>query len=195
MRILLPRAGSMPALRRYLNLSQADLARLLGIRRVRVTEAEAGTRFLTVEARDALRALLAALPLATRQELAVAPAYAPPPLPPLVPDPPAPLPRPLVRRRHLATQELDRVLAALAPLEARRLASAARLALLADPACPPTLAEDELFAAQARLWAGSAAEAERRLLLARAAGLRAELAALADPAVDAEADTRRGRRR
>ncbi|MBF9220932.1 hypothetical protein [Hymenobacter ruricola] len=182
MRTTLPRAGSMPALRRYLSLSQADLARLLGINRVRVAEAEAGTRFLTAEAREALSALLAALPLATRQALAVAPGDAPPPLPPTVPAPPAPLPRPLARRRHLATQELDRVLATLAPLEARRLASAARLALLAAPACPPALAQDELFAAQARLWAGPAAEAERRLLLARAAGLRAELAALAGEA-------------
>ncbi|TGE18915.1 hypothetical protein [Hymenobacter elongatus] len=185
MRIIRPRAGSVPALRRYLSLSQTDLARLLGVNRVRVAEAEAGTRFLTVEARDALSALLAALPPATRQVLAVAPGHAPPPPPPLVPAPPAPLPRPLARRRHLATQELDRVLAALAPLEARRLASAARLALLAAPACPPALAHDGLFAAQARLWAGPAAEAARRLLLARAAGLRAELAALAAPAAEA----------
>ena len=174
-----PAAGTLPALRRYLNLSQADLARLLGARRVRVAEAEAGTRFLTGEARDALSALLAVLPLATRQTLAVAPGYDPPPLPPSVPAPPAPLPRPLARRRHLATQELDRVLAVLAPIEARRQASTARLALLADPACPPALAQDGLFAAQARLWAGSTAEAARRLLLARAVGLRAELAALA----------------
>ncbi|WP_035566869.1 helix-turn-helix domain-containing protein, partial [Hymenobacter sp. IS2118] len=82
MRVILPRAGTLPALRRYLNLSQADLAHLLGINRVRVTEAEAGTRFLTAEARDALSALLAALPLATRQALAGDPGHAAPPLPP-----------------------------------------------------------------------------------------------------------------
>ncbi|WP_046243417.1 hypothetical protein [Hymenobacter terrenus] len=186
MRIIQPRAGTIPTLRRYLALSQTDLGRLLGVNRVRVAEAEAGTRFLTVEAREALSALLAALPLATRQALAVAPGHAPPPPPPQVPAPPAPLPRPLARRRHLATQELDRVLAALAPLDAHRLASAARLALLAAPTSPPVLAQDELFAAQARLWAGPAAEAARRLLLARAAGLRAELAALAAPAEEAD---------
>ncbi|MFD2785526.1 hypothetical protein [Hymenobacter rubripertinctus] len=180
-----PRAGLLPALRRYLDLSQTDLARLLGMYRVRVAEVEAGTRFLTVEARDALNSLLAALPLATRQALAVAPAEALPPSPPLVLAPPEPLPRPLVRRRHLATQELGRVLATLAPLEARRLAGTARLALLADPACPPALAQDALFAAQARLWVGPTAEATRRLLLARAAGLRAELAALAAPPAEA----------
>ena len=174
----LPASGSLPALRRYLALTQTQAAALLGTSRMAVAKAEAGTRFLTVEARDALHALLAGLPLATRQALATAPGHAAPPRPPLVPAPPAPLPRPLARRHHLATQELGRVLAALAPLEARRLASAARLALLADPACPPALAHDELFAAQARLWAGPAAEADRRLLLARAAGLRAELEAL-----------------
>lgn len=177
-----PAAGTLPALRRYLSLTQIQLATLLSTTRWAVAQAEAGIRFLTAEARDALSALLAALPLATRQALAVAPGHEPPPLPPSVPAPPAPLPRLLARRRHLATQELDRVLAALAPLEARRLASAARLALLADPACPPDLAQDELFIAQARLWAGLEAEAARRLLLARAAGLRAELAALAAPA-------------
>jgi len=180
-----PVAGTLPALRRYLDLTQEHLATLLGTTRWAVAQAEAGTRFLTGEARDALSTLLAALPLATRQELAVAPGHVPPPLPPQVPVPPAPLPRPLARRRHLATQELDRVLVALAPIEARRLASAARLALLADPACPPALAQDELFVAQARLWAGPAAEASRRLLLARAAGLRAELAALDAPADEA----------
>jgi transcriptional regulator with XRE-family HTH domain len=180
-----PADGTLPTLRRYLNLTQAQLATLLGTTRGMVAQAEGGTRFLTGEARDALSALLAALPLATWQALAVAPGYAPPPLPPSIPAPPAPLPRPLARRRHLATMELDRVLDALAPLEARRLASAARWALLAAPACPPALAQDELFAAQARLWAGSAAEAERRLLLARAAGLRAELEALTEPADEA----------
>jgi transcriptional regulator with XRE-family HTH domain len=180
-----PAAGTLPTLRRYLNLTQTHLATLLGTTRGAVAQAEAGTRFLTVEARDALSALLAALPLATRQALAEAPGHAPPPLPPEVPAPPAPLPRPLARRRHLATQELDRVLVALAPLEARRLASAARRTLLAAPACPPALAQDALFAAQARLWAGSAPEAARRLLLARAAGLRAELEALAAPADEA----------
>ena len=110
--IIQTRTGSVPALRHYLGLSQKDLARLLGIQRVRVAEVEAGSRFLTLEAREALNALLAALPLATRQALAVAPAEAPPPLPPLPPlgpGPPDPLPRPLARRRHLATQELGRV--------------------------------------------------------------------------------------
>ncbi|GAA3924698.1 hypothetical protein GCM10022406_08510 [Hymenobacter algoricola] len=179
----LPAAGTLPALRRYLALTQTQLATLLGTTRGALAQAEAGTRFLTVEARDALSALLAALPLATRQALAGDAGEAPPPQ---VPAPPAPLPRPLARRRHLATRELERVLAALAPLEARRLASAARLALLAAPACPPALARDGPFAAQARLWAGPAAEAARRLLLARAAGLRAELAALAAPAGEAE---------
>ncbi|WP_046243407.1 hypothetical protein [Hymenobacter terrenus] len=179
----LPTAGTLPALRRYLMLTQAHLATLLGTTRGMVAQAEAGTRFLPAEAREALSALLAALPPATRQALAVAPGYAPPPQ---VPAPPVPLPRPLARRHHLATQELDRVLAALAPLEARRLASAARLALLAAPACPAVLAQDGLFAAQARLWAGPAAEATRHLLLARATGLRAELAALAAPAEEAD---------
>jgi transcriptional regulator with XRE-family HTH domain len=172
-------------LRRYLALTQTQMAALLGTSRMAIAKAEAGTRFLTAEAREALSTLLAALPLTIRQALAGAPGEAPPPLPPVVPAPPAPLPRPLARRRHLATQELDRVLAALAPLEARRLASAARLALLADPACPLALAQDELFAVQARQWAGPTAETERRLLLARAAGLRAELAALAAPTDDA----------
>ena len=132
-----PTAGTMPTLRRYLSLTQTHLATLLGTTRWAVAQAEAGTRYLTGEARDALSALLKALPLATRQALAVVPGYDPPPLPPSVPDPPAPLSRPLVYRRHQATLELDRVLEALAPIEARRLASAARLALLAYPACPP----------------------------------------------------------
>ncbi|MBO2008852.1 hypothetical protein [Hymenobacter negativus] len=183
--IRVPTSGSLPALRRYLALTQTQMATLLGTSRIAVAQAETGTRFLTGEPSDAFSALLATLPLATRQALAVAPGDALPPLPPLVPAPPAPLPRPLARRRHLATQELDRVLAALAPIEARRLASAARLALLADPACPSALTQDELFAAQARLWAGPTAEASRRLLLARAAGLRAELAALDAPTDEA----------
>lgn len=176
----LPASGTLPALRRYLALTQTQLAALLGTSRMVVAKAETGTRFLPIEAHEALHALLAALPLATRQALAVAPGHdPPPPAPPGGPAPPAPAPRPLARRRHLATQELDRVLTTLAPLEARRAASAARLALLAAPACPPALADDGLFAAQARLWAGPAAEAARHLLLARAAGLRAELDILA----------------
>lgn len=123
----LPASGTLPALCRYLGLTQTRMADLLGTSRMAVAKAEAGTRFLTSEAREALRALLAALPLATRQALAVAPGYDPPPPPP--PDAPAPSPpaaRPLVRRRHLATQELDRVLAELATLDARRAAGLAR---------------------------------------------------------------------
>ena len=46
---------------------------------MRVAQAEAGTRFLTVEARDALSALLAALPLPSRQTLAEVLGHAPPP--------------------------------------------------------------------------------------------------------------------
>ena len=175
-----PASGTLPALRRYLGLTQARMAALLGTSRMAVAKAEAGTRFLTFEAREALHALLAPLHLATRQALAVAPGYDPPPPPP--PDAPAaqpPAARPLARRHHLATQELDRVLTELATHDARRAAGIARLALAAHPASPSALSADVEFGAEARLWTGSAAEAARRLLLARAAGLRAELAALA----------------
>jgi DNA-binding XRE family transcriptional regulator len=47
----------MPMLHRYLGLTQTHLATLLGTTRWAVAQAEAGTRFLTMEAREAQSAM------------------------------------------------------------------------------------------------------------------------------------------
>jgi len=174
----LPRPGPLPALRRYLALTQAQAAVLLGITRSRLAQAEAGTRLLPNAAQATLDALLAALPAAIRRELATAPGYAAPPPAPAGPPPPAPHAPALAARRHEATQALRRAEAALAATEAQAAAGRARLALLGAPAAPPVLAADPLFALEAGHWTGPLAQADLRLLHATRAGLRAELAVL-----------------
>ena len=172
--------GTLPTLRRYLSLSQPQLARLLGITRTQLAHAETGARPLAAEPRALLRALLAALPPATRAALTTPAAGAAlPPPPPPAPALPPPEAAPLARRRHLATRELDRAQALLAPLLAQATAGQARLALLAAPAAPAALAADAEFEAEARRWTGPAAVARLRLAQARCAALEAELALLA----------------
>ncbi|PJJ60753.1 hypothetical protein [Hymenobacter chitinivorans] len=174
----LPRPGPLPALRRYLALTQASAAALLGTTRSRLAQAEAGTRPLPAAAEAALTALLAALPAPTRRALTIDPGHAaPPPAPAGAPLPAPHLPA-LAARRHEATQALRRAEAALAAIEARVAAGQARLALLASPEAPATLAADPRFALEADHWTGPLTQADRRLLQASCAGLRAELAVL-----------------
>jgi transcriptional regulator with XRE-family HTH domain len=176
----LPQAGPLPALRRYLALTQARLAQLLGASRERLALAEAGTRLLPEAAHAALTALLAALPPELRHTLNNAPGYASPPPAPaaLVPVPPGPAPGPLAARRHLAGQELRRAEAALAAQQTLAAAGAARLALLAAPSAPNLGTHRSLFELEAQAWTDEFAQAGLRLAHARCEGLRRELAVL-----------------
>ncbi|TGE16459.1 hypothetical protein [Hymenobacter elongatus] len=175
----LPRPGPLPALRRYLALTQASAAALLGTTRSRLAQAEAGTRPLPAAADAALTALLAALPAPTRRALTADPGHAAPPPAPAGLPLPAPHPPALASRRHEVSQALRRAEAALAAVEAQAAAGQARLALLATPAAPAALVADPRFALEAGHWTGPLAQADRRLLQAACAGLRAELAVLA----------------
>ena len=179
----LPQPGPLPALRRYLGLTQARLAPLLGTTRERLAQAETGSRPLPVAAETALAALLAALPPALATALRTAPGHATPPLPPahLAPPGPPPYAPMLLPRRLQAWQELATAAAALATRLAQAAAGTARLALLAAPNAPALGLHEALFRLEAQGWTDEFAEAGRQLLHARCEGLRHELALLGGP--------------
>jgi DNA-binding XRE family transcriptional regulator len=166
----------LPALRRYLALTQARMAELLGVVRENIVRAESGQRPLPAPAQVALAALLAALPPATLAALAQQPMAALPEA--LPPPPPLPDPGSLAAHRYHLRRELGRREAALAAHEAAAAWAAARLALLAAPRAPDLGAGHSLLELEARQWTDAFAEAARLLLRARCEGLRRELAVL-----------------
>jgi len=179
----LPKAGVLPALRRYLRLSQTRLAQLLGTTRLHLAHAETGARALPAAAETALNALLAALPPELIMVLRTAPGHVPPPPAPagLAPPVAVPHPRTLLPRRLQVWQELATAEAALATRRAQAAAGTARLALLAAPAASALGPHEALFRLEAQGWTDEFAEAERLLLHARCEGLRHELALLGGP--------------
>lgn len=166
----------LPALRRYLALSQTRLAELLGVPRAALNRAERGVRPLPAAGRVVLAQLLAALPAATLAALAQQPAHAPPPT--VAAEPVAPDPAPLLRQQRRLRRELHRLDAELAERQAAAERGAARLALLAAPTCPDWGPLGRLLALEVRQWTDGAATATRHLLQARRAGLCHELALL-----------------
>jgi transcriptional regulator with XRE-family HTH domain len=185
----LPAIGLLPALRRYLGLTQPRMAELLGTSRLAIAHAEASTRSLPVTAHAALTALLAALPPELRRTLTRAPGYAPPPPAPTTLVPPPAAASALASRRHLAGQELRRTEAALAKRRALAAAGNARLALLAAPAAPSLGSYRTLFELEARSWNDEFAQADMLLLHARGEALRLELALLSGTAPKAQQTT------
>jgi transcriptional regulator with XRE-family HTH domain len=179
----LPQAGPLPALRRYLRLTQGRLAQLLGTTRLHLAHAETGSRPLPAAAETALNALLAALPPALAMALCTAPGHVPPPPAPVALAPPLPAPHAptLLPRRLQAWLELTTAEAALATRQAQAAAGTARLALLASPTAPALGPHEVLFTLEAQGWTDEFAEAERQLLRARCEGLRHELALLGGP--------------
>ena len=160
----------LAAVRAHFGWSQQTLAEGLGIRRVRVAEAERSTRQLPLAALPRLALLVSCLPVAA------------PPAPPPPPDPVA------LRRRQQQCQHLAAgVGRQLTDLEARAAQAAARLAALPTLVAAPTgaalapVAGPAWFRVQALEAETILAEAgptAQALLRARRAGLEAEAAAL-----------------
>ena len=179
--------------RAWFGLSQPELARYLGLSAAALAHAEAGRRPLPARALARLRPVAAVVPAADEYPAPPRALAVPllPPLPsPLLPPLPADLPEPL-RRRHRDLHQLARSLAVrLARQQAQAAALAARRRGLARLASllPPIPVEAVAW----RAWVAglltalalaapdpAAAAVEARLLAARLAGVRAELAALA----------------
>jgi transcriptional regulator with XRE-family HTH domain len=172
--------------RARLGISQADLARLLGVGPAHVAHAETGTRPLSAAAWPRLRALEAAL------------RATPAPLPPTDWQP--------LRRRHaqciaqvrrLALQ-LDYRLPGQASVARTRLGAAAALpaalaAVEAAEPLPPRTREDQLgqlsllLNAAHNAWEDGCGPAPTALLRARLAGLLAEATALSQALAEAAA--------
>ena len=171
--------GLLAEMRAYFGLTQADLAYLLGVGQVPVSQAETGARLLPAHAWVRLRALQAASRAA----------------------PPAPLPAPDLQplhdrraqceaqalRLHLRlTHELPpRAAAARARLAAAAALPAALAAAHAEEPLPPRARDDQLVqltwllnGARAE-WDDRSGPVPAARLRARLAGLRAEAAALA----------------
>jgi len=177
--------------RQWFGLSQAQLARYLGVRVPAVAHAEAGRRPLPVRALARLRPLALAVPApdaATEAAAGLPLPWRPPPPPP---QPPAGLPEPL-RRRHRDLRLLAQsLIGRLTKQQVHAAALAARRRGLAQLAglLPPIPVESvawrawvaDLFAELALADPDPAAAAvETRLLAARLAGIRAELSALGE---------------
>lgn len=126
----------LPALRRYLGVSIAELASHLGVLREAIWYAERGMRPLPPGAWPPLVALLTALPPEVRAALAVGEVPpSPPPSPAAGPDPAA-----LRRHQQQCQRTADRLRAELADLQAAEAQSHARLTLLAGLPEPPPVA-------------------------------------------------------
>lgn len=166
---------SLPgAVRACLGLTQQQLAEYLGVRRVRVAEAEAGTRPLPLAALPRLAALATCLAAPAPPSAATATATD-------VPDPLA-----LRARLLAATAEAARLRQRLALAETQAAQARARLALLPALHAAPPVAASAVGAAWLRVLAleaetalAEAGPAARVLLRLRAEALEQEAAALA----------------
>jgi transcriptional regulator with XRE-family HTH domain len=165
----------LPALRRHLHLSQARMADLLGVSRVQLNQAEAGTRPLPVPGRVAFTALVSCLP---QPVLAALLQNQAPPLPAAPPGPAALDEVKLAPQRFRLQRELRSAEAALAERLANEARGRVRQALLAAPNAPDLGEAGQRLALEARIWTGTAAQTELRRLRARCEGLRRELAVL-----------------
>jgi|GEM_PF-3111706 len=163
----------LPALRRYLNLTQPRMAELLRISRVALAAAECGTRRLPAPGRTQLQAIVAALPAAVAGALLQKQLPAAPPVPAAAQPPD---PATLARRRQRLRQEIARLDEELSTSLTNTARGQARLALLAAPAPPDLGEQSQLFEQEAQAWTGPIARAEQTLLAARLAGLQRELA-------------------
>lgn len=169
-----PATALLPALRRYLSLTQPRMAELLGVSRVVLAAAELGTRRLPTAGAEQLAALLAALPVPITAALAQNQV----PAPPATGTPPPPDPDVLTRRRHKLRQEVSRLDAELAAHLTNAARGQARLALLAAPNPPNLGSGQDFFEQEARQWTDSLARAEQAVLVARLAGLQREMSLL-----------------
>jgi transcriptional regulator with XRE-family HTH domain len=167
----LPSAGPglLRAVRDCLGLTQQQLAEYLGVRRVRVAEAEAGTRPLPLAALPRLAALATCLAPASEAPVAEAADAAA-----------------LRRRQRAATAEAGRLRQQLTQAEARAAQASARLALLPTLAAAPPVAAPavgpawlRVLALEAETTLAEAGPTARLLLRLRAEALEQEAAALA----------------